>query len=142
MEPVTILTIGATASKPIAKCTSAAFGLQELTQRYKDAPTMLESIRCECLTISATIELMRTRLLDRSDGTFEDNFFLRTLRSALQQCLERLIELEESTVKLKGKSRRDKFRLALGDEPRLKSSLGELRWQVQLANMLWSSFDM
>jgi len=145
MDPVTILTLTGTSAKIIETCASAIWNLRDIRQRWKNAPKLLDSIVRECETIADTIRLMTDSLVPLSKESFDDEDFLRGLLSALQNPLEVLQGLEQSTAEFR-KSKNDSWRWRrlklLVNESSLRGSRDELRWQAQATQNLWCTFKL
>jgi hypothetical protein len=144
MDPVSIIALTGTSAKIIETCGSAVLNLREIKQRWKNAPGLLESIGRECETIAATITLMKEWLAPRSKESIDDEYFLKALLPALQSSLEVLRGLEQSTAVFRSSNdpvHWRRFKL-LVNEPSLRLSLEELRWQAQATNNLWCTFNL
>ncbi|KAL8751100.1 MAG: hypothetical protein Q9199_006648 [Rusavskia elegans] len=138
MEPVSIVTIVATAVKIIECCSRAVVNLDRIKYRWKDTPPMLSSIGTECTTTAQIIENIKGWLEEHQEELWtEHETFLDALSSSLIHCLDTLQRLRYDTKKV---SKWQRFKLSLNNDA-LRECREELRWQRQAATSLYETFD-
>lgn len=138
MDPIAILAIVSTAGKIIEYCASAAINLDRIKSRWKEAPAMLSSIANECNTVKQIIENIKNWLERHEEKLLTENeTFLQALSSSLKHCLDTLQRLQDDAQRV---STWRQFKRSLNNDT-LKECRDELRWHVQAATNLWSTFD-
>ncbi|KAI4264305.1 MAG: hypothetical protein L6R42_000580 [Xanthoria sp. 1 TBL-2021] len=114
MEPVSIVTIVATAVKIIECCSRAVVNLDRIKYRWKDTPPMLSSIGTECTTTAQIIENIKGWLEEHQEELWtEHETFLDALSSSLIHCLDTLQRLRYDTKKV---SKWQRFKLSLNND--------------------------
>lgn len=136
MDPISIVTIFATAAKVIEYAGKAAYNLDSINSRWKDAPLMLSFIGSECRTMEQTITNIKNWIeRNQEELKAEDGKFLDALSSCLIMCSQSVQRLQEDTEKVTSWRR---FKWSLNNDT-LQQCRTDLNMHVNAATNLWST---